>query len=108
VNFENTIIIMTSNAGSNLNNNGIGFNREDSVEAEGRVMSALKQTFRPEFLNRVDEIAVFSELTRDELLKIVELNLNKLSEELKERNIYVTFTKEVKEYILDKGYGGKW
>ena len=104
VNFENTIIIMTSNAGSNLNNNGIGFNREDSVEAEGRVMSALKQTFRPEFLNRVDEIAVFSELTRDELLKIVELNLNKLSEELKERNIYVTFTKEVKEYILDKGY----
>ncbi len=104
VNFENTIIIMTSNAGSNLNNNGIGFTREDTKEAEGRVMTALKQTFRPEFLNRVDEIAVFNSLTREELLEIVELSLNKLSTELKEKNLYVSFSKEVKEYILDKGY----
>ena len=104
INFENTIIIMTSNAGSNLNTNGIGFNRTDKVEMQGRVKSALKETFRPEFLNRVDEIAIFNELTKDELYKIVDLNLKKLSEELKERNIFVTFTKEIKNYILEKGY----
>ncbi len=108
VSFENAIIIMTSNAGSNLNNNGIGFNREDTIEAENRVQSALKDTFRPEFLNRVDEIIVFNELTKDELLKIVDLNLKKLSEELKERNLYISFTKEVKEYILNKGYDPKY
>ncbi len=108
VNFENTIIIMTSNAGSNLNNNGIGFNRTDSIETENRIHSALKDTFRPEFLNRVDEIAVFHELTKDELLQIVDLNLKKLSNELKERNLFVSFSKEVKEYILEKGYDPKY
>jgi len=108
VNFENTIIIMTSNAGSNLNNNGIGFNRENQSEVEGRVMKALKDTFRPEFLNRIDEVAIFNELTKDELLKIVDLNLKALSDELKERNIYVTFTPEVKQYILEKGYDPKY
>ncbi|MBR6253361.1 MAG: ATP-dependent Clp protease ATP-binding subunit [Clostridia bacterium] len=108
VNFENTIIIMTSNAGSNLNNNGIGFNRENQSEVESRVTKALKDTFRPEFLNRVDEIAIFNELTKDELLKIVDLNLKALSDELKERNLYVTFTPEVKQYILEKGYDPKY
>ena len=108
VNFENTIIIMTSNAGSNLNTNGIGFNREETEQMEARVNTALKETFRPEFLNRVDEIAVFHELTKDELLKIVDLNLNKLVKELKERNIYVSFSDEVKEYILEKGYDPKY
>ena len=108
VNFENTIIIMTSNAGSNLNTNGIGFNRTDSIQMENRVNSALKETFRPEFLNRVDEIAVFHELTKDELLQIVDINLKKLSDELKERNLYVSFTNEVKEYILEKGYDPKY
>ncbi len=108
VNFENTIIIMTSNAGSNLNTNGIGFNREEAEQMESRVHTALKDTFRPEFLNRVDEIAVFHELTKEELLKIVELNLNKLVAELKERNIYVSFSDEVKEYILEKGYDPKY
>ena len=108
VNFENTIIIMTSNAGSNLNNNGIGFNRTDTIEMENRVFSALKDTFRPEFLNRVNEIAVFHELTKDELLKIVDLNLNKLASELKEHNLYISFTPEVKQYILEKGYDPKY
>ena len=108
VNFENTIIIMTSNAGSNLNNNGIGFNRTDTIEMQNRVMSALKDTFRPEFLNRVDEIAVFNELSKEELLNIVDLNLKKLTEELKERNLYVSFTDDVKKYILEKGYDPKY
>ena len=99
---------MTSNAGSNLNTNGIGFNREETEQMEARVNTALKETFRPEFLNRVDEIAVFHELTKDELLKIVDLNLNKLVKELKERSIYVSFSDEVKEYILEKGYDPKY
>jgi len=108
VNFENTIIIMTSNAGSNLNTNGIGFNRTDTIAQENRVNDALKQTFRPEFLNRVDEIAIFHELTKDELMQIVDLNLNKLSCELKERNIDIKFSDEVKKYILEKGYDPKY
>lgn len=108
VNFENTIIIMTSNAGSNLNANGIGFNREDAKLVDARVIAALKETFRPEFLNRVDETIVFHELTKLELLQIVDLMLTGLTEELAEKNVNITFSKEVKEYILEKGYEPKY
>lgn len=108
VNFENTIIIMTSNAGSQLNANGIGFNREEGKLVEARVMAALKETFRPEFLNRVDETIIFHELTKPELLQIVDLMLQELTKELKEKQIHITFTKEVKEYILEKGYEPKY
>ena len=108
VSFENTIIIMTSNAGSNLNANGIGFNREEAAVVESRVMTALKETFRPEFLNRVDETIIFHELTRQELLRIVDLMLTELATELKEKNINITFSDEVKNYILDKGYEPKY
>ena len=108
VNFENTIIIMTSNAGSNLNSNGIGFNREESQLVESRVMTALKDTFRPEFLNRIDETIIFHELTREELLQIVDLMLSELTAELAEKNINITFSKEVKEHILEKGYEPKY
>ncbi len=108
VNFDNTIIIMTSNAGSDLNNNGIGFNKDNSNIVEARVQTALKQTFRPEFLNRVDETIIFNELTKDELLQIVDLMLSEITEELAEKNIHITFEKEVKEYILEKGYEPKY
>ncbi len=108
VNFDNTIIIMTSNAGSELNNNGIGFNKDEENIVEERVQTALRQTFRPEFLNRVDETIVFNELTKDELLQIVDLMLNEITEELAEKNIHITFEKEVKEYILEKGYEPKY
>ena len=108
VNFDNTIIIMTSNAGSDLNNNGIGFNRESTGLVEARVQSALKQVFRPEFLNRVDETIIFNELNKDELLQIVDLMLSEIISELAERNIHITFSKEVKEYILEKGYDPKY
>ena len=108
VNFDNTIIIMTSNAGSNLNTNGIGFNKDEAPLVETRVMNALKSTFRPEFLNRVDEIIVFNELTKQELLQIIDLMLNEIKEELAEKNIYITFTDEVKNYILEKGYEPKY
>ena len=108
VNFDNTIIIMTSNAGSNLNNNGIGFNKDQAPMVEARVMDALKSTFRPEFLNRVDEVIVFNELTKLELLQIINLMLSEISEELKEKNIHIEFSDEIKEYILEKGYDSKY
>ena len=108
INFDNTIIIMTSNAGSNLNSNGIGFNREESSLVDERVEAALKQTFRPEFLNRVDETIIFHELNKNELLQIVDLMLSEITDELAEKNIFITFDKKVKEYILEKGYEPKY
>ena len=108
VNFDNTIIIMTSNAGSNMNTNGIGFNKDENVFVEARIMNALKETFRPEFLNRIDETIVFHELTKPELLQIVDLMLNEIKSELEQKNIHITFSKEVKEYILEKGYDPKY
>jgi ATP-dependent Clp protease ATP-binding subunit ClpE len=108
VNFDNTIIIMTSNAGSNLNSNGIGFNRENSKIIESRVMSSLKEIFRPEFLNRVDDIIIFNELNKNELLLIIDLMLSEITAELNEKNIYINFSNEVKEYILQKGYDQKY
>ena len=108
INFDNTIIIMTSNAGSNLNSNGIGFNREESGLVDARVEAALKQTFRPEFLNRVDETIIFHELNKNELLQIVDLMLSEITDELAEKNIFITFDKKVKEYILEKGYEPKY
>ena len=108
INFDNTIIIMTSNAGSNLNSNGIGFNREETGLVDARVEAALKQTFRPEFLNRVDETIIFHELNKDELLQIVDLMLSEIKDELAEKNIFITFDKKVKEYILEKGYEPKY
>ncbi len=108
VNFDNTIIIMTSNAGSNMNTNGIGFNKDENVFVEARIMNALKETFRPEFLNRIDETIVFHELTKPELLQIVDLMLDEIKNELEQKNIHITFSKEVKEYILEKGYDPKY
>ena len=108
VNFDNTIIIMTSNAGSNLNTNGIGFNKDSEPLVEVRAMDALKSSFRPEFLNRVDETIVFHSLSKEELLQIVDLMLKEITDELSERNIHITFSNEVKEYILEKGYEAKY
>ena len=102
VNFENTIIIMTSNAGSNLNNNSIGFGK-DAIYDTDKVLGALKDLFRPEFLNRVDEIIPFSNLNRDELLQIIDLLLKQTSEALSSKEIYLNVTDEAKHFILDKG-----
>ena len=101
VSFENTIIIMTSNAGSNLNNNSIGFGKQ-TVDAS-KVEEALKSTFRPEFLNRVDEIVVFDSLTKEQLLEIVDLLLKSTSESLANKDITLSVSKSAKQFILDKG-----
>ena len=101
VSFENTIIIMTSNAGSNLNTNSIGFGKS-SIDKD-KVETALKQIFRPEFLNRVDEIISFDSLTKEQLLQIVDLLLAHTQEALDNKNIKLDVTEEAKKYILEKG-----
>ena len=101
VNFENTIIIMTSNAGSNLNTNSIGFGKQ-SVDNE-KINSALKELFRPEFLNRVDEIVTFDSLTSDELLQIIDLLLKHTDEALANKDIKLSVTASAKKYVLEKG-----
>ena len=101
VSFENTIIIMTSNAGSNLNSNSIGFG--GSQINTNKMVNALKETFRPEFLNRVDEIVVFDQLNQEQLMQIVDLMLNDTREALKDKNISLNVSEDAKKYLLSKG-----
>ena len=101
VNFSNTIIIMTSNAGSNLNTNSIGFAKQ-TVD-KGKIIDSLKDVFRPEFLNRIDEIISFDSLTESELLQIVDLMLNDTKNALKDKNISMNISETAKHFILDKG-----
>ena len=101
VNFSNTIIIMTSNAGSNTNTNSIGFGKQ-TVD-KNKLMDSLKEVFRPEFLNRVDEIVSFDSLSKDQLLQIVDLMLKNTIEALNEKDIKMDITKEAKNYVLEKG-----
>ena len=102
VSFENTIIIMTSNAGSNLNTNSIGFGGT-SEASKNRMLGALKDLFRPEFLNRIDEIVAFDSLTNEQLLQIVDLMVSDTQKVLNDRNIGLILTDEAKKYVLAKG-----
>ena len=101
VSFENTIIIMTSNAGSNLNTNSIGFG--GGQVNNNAIMNALKDTFRPEFLNRVDEIVIFNQLLPDELMQIVDLMLDDTRKSLLEKDIKLEISDDAKKYLLEKG-----
>ena len=101
VSFSNTIIIMTSNAGSNTNSNSIGFGKQ--TLDKGKVLDKLKDVFRPEFLNRVDEIISFDPLTKEQLLQIVDLMLEDTKKALKEKDITMEVTPEAKDFILAKG-----
>ena len=101
VSFENTIIIMTSNAGSNQNMNSIGFGA--STYAKNKVFDTLKETFRPEFLNRVDEIVIFDSLSNEELTQIVNLMLQDTQNVLNDKNIKMYVSNEAKSYLLEKG-----
>lgn len=108
INFENTVIIMTSNAGTSLKASSIGFSSDESKAHENRVMDVLKETFRPEFLNRVDEIIVFSELTWNELEKIVDIMLKEVSQEIENKGLKVNISQAAKDFILKKGYDVKY
>ena len=101
VSFSNTIIIMTSNAGSNLNNNSIGFGGQTTNK--NKIIDSLKDVFRPEFLNRVDEIVAFDPLTKEKLLQIVDLMLQNTIKALKDKDINIEITSKAKNYLLEKG-----
>ena len=101
VNFENTIIIMTSNAGSTLNTNSIGFGNSEA--SKNKMLDALKDIFRPEFLNRIDEIVAFNPLTNEQLLQIVSLMLADTQTVLNDKNIQLVVSEEAKKYLLEKG-----
>ena len=107
VSFENTIIIMTSNAGSNLNGNSIGFGATSDA-TKNKMISALRDIFRPEFLNRIDEIIVFESLSQEQLLQIVNLMLADTQKVLNDRNINLIINDDVKKYLLEKGTDVKY
>ena len=102
VSFENTIIIMTSNVGSNLNTNSIGFNNNETA-INNKVLDGLKETFRPEFLNRIDEIVSFKALTNTELLQIVDLMLQNTNKALQDKDIIMNISDSAKNFLLEKG-----
>jgi len=112
VDFKNTVIIMTSNVGARdiVDPKRLGFGTMDENAARDyedmkkNVMGELKRTFRPEFLNRVDEIIVFHPLTKNEIGSIAELMLNEVSKRMKSSNITITYTDEVKAFISERGY----
>lgn len=108
VHFDNSVIIMTSNAGTNFKSNGIGFAKEGYNILENQVKEALKEFFRPEFLNRVDETIVFTPLSKEELYKIIDLMLQEVIDEVKEKNIFLDISDAVKEYILKVGYDERY
>ena len=107
VNFENTIIVMTSNAGSERSENLLGFGKTEKEASKDKAMKALGDFLRPEFLARVDEIVVFSPLSTESLSKIANLMLGELAESLAEKNIDFSFGKEVCDYIAAKCEGTK-
>ncbi len=104
VDFKNTIIILTSNLGSNYILEGIEDNGQISLEAKNLVDSLLKKQFRPEFLNRLDEIVFYKPLTKEEIEKIVDLLMKDLQKRLSEKQLYVELTDKAKEYIVNQGY----
>ena len=104
VNFKNTIIIMTSNIGSSYLIDGL---KEDgSIDEENRklVDSSLRNSFKPEFLNRIDDIVMFKPLTSDQIYKIIDLQIADISKRLESREITIELSKKAHEYILDKSY----
>ncbi|MDD6361299.1 MAG: ATP-dependent chaperone ClpB [Christensenellaceae bacterium] len=104
VNFKNTIIIMTSNLGSSYILDGIDANGNVSEDAKEKVNALLKTTFRPEFLNRLDDIVTFTPLARDSVKKIIDLLLEKLEKRLERQNLGLKVTDAAKELIIDGGY----
>lgn len=107
VNFENTIIVMTSNAGSDRSENLLGFGKTQADASKEKALKALEGFLRPEFIARVDEIVVFSPLTPESLAKIAELMLNELKDSLSERLIDFKFDNSVCTYLAEKCGNGK-
>jgi ATP-dependent Clp protease ATP-binding subunit ClpA len=109
VSFKNTVIVMTSNIGTGfVERNTIGFsvhgNDKRTEETRKRLLDALKQAFRPEFLNRIDDIIVFNSLTREHLAEIVDIQLGNLRQQLQERKVTLEVTAAAKDALIAEGY----
>ena len=108
VNFENTIIIMTTNAGSEISTSALGFGATLEESVADNVNKSLKKYFKPEFLNRIDEIVTFSPLTMEELREIIDLLLKDIYDKMSEKGASLTVTDSAKEIILKNGYDKKY
>ncbi|HYY43738.1 MAG TPA: ATP-dependent Clp protease ATP-binding subunit [Actinomycetota bacterium] len=113
VNFQNTIVIMTSNVGSQhlVSERQFGFTARDGVdfrETERRARDALERSFRPEFLNRIDEIIVFQPLTKEDVLEIVDIMLQRLNKHLESQKVSIEVTDAAKEFLAEEGYDPKF
>jgi len=109
VDFKNTILIMTSNLGTrSVQKGGFGFGQKgDEIDYEkmkSNMIDETKRLFTPEFLNRIDEVVVFRNLTRNHIMKIIDIAMDEMLEELKERHIAVTLSTSAKEFLVNKGY----
>lgn len=104
VDFKNTIVIMTSNIGSNYLIDGIRQDGTIDADVKQQVQDETKKYFRPEFLNRIDEIVVFSPLTEDQIVKIIDLGMKDIEHRLEERNIKLSLTEAAKKFIADESY----
>lgn len=108
VNFENTIIIMTTNAGSEITTSSLGFGSTLEASVADNVQKSLKKHFRPEFLNRIDEIVTFKPLTKDELRQIIDLLLSDIYNKMQEKGVSLTVTDSAKVIVLEHGYDSKY
>ena len=104
VNFENTIIVMTSNAGSEGRVGGLGFGRSDNDMVREKTMKALREFLRPEFINRVDEIITFNHLTEENFLGIADIMLAELRSSLADRGLQLTWDAAIRDYLVKKAY----
>ena len=104
VNFENTIIVMTSNAGSEGGVGGMGFGRSQNDQTKEKTMKALRSFLRPEFLNRVDEIITFNHLSEENFLAIADIMLAELKLNLADRGLSLTWDEEIRQYLVKEAY----
>ena len=108
VNFENTVIVMTTNAGSNTKVGSVGFGRTANEQGKERALKALNDFLRPEFINRVDEIVYFNQLTEENFKGIALIMLQELSQVLEEKNITFTWEGSVLDYLVEKSYSASY
>jgi ATP-dependent Clp protease ATP-binding subunit ClpC len=110
INFKNCIIIMTSNIGANKlqKNDTMGFLGTEYNDIESKIMQEVEKTFKPEFINRLDEIVIFNHLDKNALVKIINQLVTELRKRLRQKQITLNLTDEVKEFLIEKGYDSKY
>ena len=108
ISFENTIIAMTSNAGSSDRSNGVGFNKTEDEISKDKAIKGLREFLRPEFISRIDEIVVFKNLTKQDYGKIAALMLDEMKEPLSERNISLEYDQKALDAVAEKSYSRKF